>query len=309
VTAIPAGTLNSPSSRPTRLDCPVCGGATEPAGERWGAFSRQTYILRRCPECGLSFVSNPWTEYERIYSRDYYAGKGADPHVDYEFELEFPALTVRRYEWSGILKVVSLLKPLTAKSRWLDFGCGSGGLVRHLNEGGHCKATGFEEGAIRDKAARVGIPIVDRAGLERLSGTFDVVTAIEVLEHVAEPVRELELVRELLRPGGLLFLTTGNAEPFRGRLQKWRYASVPEVHIRFFEPQTVARAIERAGLTPDFRGFIPGFEQIIRFKVLKNLGVRKVGALERLVPWRPLAALVDLRYRVTAHPVAWKRAA
>ena len=50
---------------------------------------------------------------------------------------------------------------------------------------------------------------------------------------------------------GLLFLTTRNAAPFRKRLSSWRYV-VPDVHVSFFEPTTLAVALEVAGFIMNF---------------------------------------------------------
>ena len=80
-------------------------------------------------------------------------------------------------------------------------------------------------------------------------------------------------MRALLRPGGLLFLTTGNAAAHRGALADWSYV-IPEIHVSFFEPRTLARAMAAAGFRPQATGFGPGHSDIIRFKVLKNLRVR-----------------------------------
>ena len=97
--------------------------------------------------------------------------------------------------------------------------------------------------------APAGIPVVDPDGLAALRGTFDVVTAIEVIEHVADPVPFLSGLRDLLRPGGLLFLTTGNAAPHRDDLARWNYV-IPEIHVSFFEPRTLERALIAAGFRP-----------------------------------------------------------
>jgi SAM-dependent methyltransferase len=128
------------------------------------------------------------------------------------------------------------------------------------------------------------------------------VTAIEVIEHVVDPVSELRRMAALLRPGGVLFLTTGNAAPYAERLREWRYV-IPEIHVSFFEPRTLRLALEKAGLRPDEPGFGPGWTDIVRFKVLKNLRRRSISPLDRFVPWPLVARLLDRRLQLAAHPI------
>lgn len=284
--------------------CRVCGAETQPLGRAAGRLTDRTFFVRGCNSCGLSFIANPWTEYEAIYGQEYYAGRGADPLVDYLYELEHPEQTVRSYEWSGIVEVVKSLVTVSPQTRWIDFGCGNGGLVRHVRRHEGCDAVGVEKGWIERKLVEYDIPFVDADDLSSLYGTADVVTAIEALEHLVDPVSVLKEIRRLLKPGGLFVYTTGNAEPYRGRILSWRYF-IPEVHVTYFEPRTMAYALTRAGFRPDFAGWRPGYSQIIRFKVLKNLRRRQRSKLEALLPWTPIARFIDWRLRVTGHPIAW----
>jgi SAM-dependent methyltransferase len=167
-----------------------------------------------------------------------------------------------------------------------------------------CQTFGFEEGAIQAEAVRRGIPFLGDEELRKQEGTFDVVTAIEVIEHVERPLEVLSRIRSLLRPGGLFFYTTGNAAPHRADLPAWRYV-VPEIHISFYEPETLRRALAAAGFRPQNRGYLPGFTDIIRFKILKNLLFRRRALWQDLLPWPLIARLVNIRHRITDHPVAW----
>jgi SAM-dependent methyltransferase len=173
-----------------------------------------------------------------------------------------------------------------------------------VREREECQIVGFEEGWIRTKAAAHGIALVDQKSLEGARDTFDIVTAIEVLEHVRDPLAVLGEIRRVLKPGGVFFYTTGNAQPFRGRLLEWRYV-LPEVHVSFFEPATLACALRRTGYRPEFRGFLPGFGDIIKFKLLKNLCRRRVSRWEQLLPWSLLTRLIDMRLKISAHPIGW----
>jgi cyclopropane fatty-acyl-phospholipid synthase-like methyltransferase len=140
--------------------------------------------------------------YAAIYSAEYYAGRGVDSLVDYLFELERPRATIRQHEWASILQVIQFLTVLGPGTQWLDFGCGNGGLVRYVRANSPCAIVGFEEGWIRDKAVARGIPIIDRVQLDAYVQTFDIVTAIEVLEHVIDPLAALTSIRRMLKPGG-----------------------------------------------------------------------------------------------------------
>jgi SAM-dependent methyltransferase len=249
-------------------------------------------------------VADPWVDFDRIYSEEYYAGRGADPLVNYVDEVRNPDTTIRTYEWRGVVERVKSLSPVTEGTTWLDYGCGTGGLVAFLQSHGVPHAVGTEQGDSLTRLVERGVPVLGPDELDRAHGRFDVVTAIEVIEHVLDPVAELRRIQALLRPGGLLFLTTGNAEPYAKRLLSWHYLR-PEVHISLFQPASLGLALERAGLVPSYPGYGPGWADIMRYKVLKNLRHRSVGGWERVVPLRVVSRGLDRRVRLAAHPVGW----
>jgi len=288
-------------------DCRICGARTSPVGVVHGRFSQRDYRLARCAACGYAFIVDPWLDFAEIYDDRYYAGQGADPLVDYRFELDHPERTIRRYEWEGIATVVADLTggpDSLPTRRWLDYGCGNGSLVRYLRAHLAVEALGFEPGAIASEASKRGIPILSIGDLAVQAGSFDVVTAIEVLEHTLDPVAELRRMRRLLHPGGLLFLTTGNARPYADRLTHWRYVR-PEIHISFFEPRTLERALENAGFRPERRPLGPGFDEVLKFKVLKNLHIRRRSPFTDVLPARLIGPIADRIARLSEHPVGW----
>lgn len=283
--------------------CKICGSTTLQLGTRTGSYRKELFRFRRCDNCRFTFVENPWTDYQAIYSEEYYSGRGADPLIDYAFDLSSPDSTAHVYEWRGVLSAVKSLVAITSATRWLDFGCGAGGLVGHLRNAG-VNAIGLEDGAIADRARSCGVPVMRSTEIPEHRGEFDVITAIEVLEHVESPLSVLRDIRSLLKPGGVFFYTTGNAKPFRENFLNWRYV-VPEIHISYFEPGTLEFALRKCGFRPEWRGYLPGFTDILRYKILKNVGVKRRSVFERILPWPALARAAQLRYKVLAHPVGW----
>ena len=106
-------------------------------------------------------------------------------------------------------------RPLEGKTA-LDVGCGAGLLAEPLARLG-ATVTGIDPAseliaAAREHAAGQGLAIDYRAAaIEDLSGSFDLITAMEVIEHTADPQQFLNDLARRLAPGGLLILSTPNA--------------------------------------------------------------------------------------------------
>jgi 2-polyprenyl-6-hydroxyphenyl methylase/3-demethylubiquinone-9 3-methyltransferase len=105
--------------------------------------------------------------------------------------------------------------PLLGKSA-LDVGCGAGLLAEPLARLG-AELTAIDAATeliavAREHSSRMGIEIDYRAGdVQELEGQFDLITCMEVIEHVADPAAFLKSIARLLAPGGLLILSTPNA--------------------------------------------------------------------------------------------------
>jgi SAM-dependent methyltransferase len=268
------------------------------------SFSHELFTLAHCEICRFSFVRDPRVDFQAIYTREYYSGEGADDTVDYMYDVLHSDTTTQRHEWSGIRQVVGRLIDIGSSTRWLDYGCGMGGLVEQLHREGVTGAVGFEQGCTLPLLHERNVPVVDENGLAGLHGQFDVVSAIEVLEHSLHPPTELRRIRSLLKPGGLFFFTTGNAQPFRNRLTHWRYVN-PDIHISFFEPSTMDRALTMAGLTTSYPGFGSGWTQIYRSKLLHTLKRHSSSPIERVIPWGLLGRALESRLHLAQHPVGW----
>jgi len=130
---------------------------------------------------------------------------------------------------------------LSASTRVLDVGCGSGEFVASL-PAAIAKAGVEPSVAAAARAMSRGVVILG-GSLEQLSPErcFDVITLIDVIEHVPEPAALLQLAARHLNPGGVIIVSTGDPESaaWRWFAARFWYATYPE-HVsfpsrRFFE--------------------------------------------------------------------------
>jgi 2-polyprenyl-6-hydroxyphenyl methylase / 3-demethylubiquinone-9 3-methyltransferase len=165
--------------------------------------------------------------------------------------------------------------PLTGKTA-LDVGCGAGLLTEPLARLG-AQATGVDAapenaGAATAHAALSGLDIRYVAGeLELLeAATFDLVTAMEVVEHVTDPAAFVGALAARVAPGGLLVMSTPN----RTALSRLAMVGVAEATgmiprgthdwDKFLTPEELTALVEAAGLrVTDVTGL--GFSPISGF--------------------------------------------
>jgi SAM-dependent methyltransferase len=138
----------------------------------------------------------------------------------------------------------------------LDVGCSSGAFLHTARELG-VQGVGVEPSPKAAKAAKDAGLDVHQGFLEEIPFapmSFDVITLFEVIEHLREPISLLNTCQRLLRPGGILFLKTGNTVSWTARIQKgeWHYFNIQKHggHISFFNPVSISVLARKAGFSP-----------------------------------------------------------
>ncbi len=155
-----------------------------------------------------------------------------EPNVDSAEIAKFDALASRWWDPAGEFRPLHEINPLRldyirqrtelAGRRVVDVGCGGGILTESLARAG-AEVTGIDvaDGPItvaRLHQAESGIEVTylkstAESLAERHGSEFDVVTCLEMLEHVPSPVAVIDACKRLLKPGGDAFFSTINRNP------------------------------------------------------------------------------------------------
>lgn len=156
-------------------------------------------------------------------------------------------------------------KPLAGKTA-LDVGCGAGLLAEPLARLG-AKVTAVDAApelieVAKAHAAGQGLAIDYRAvGVEAVDGHFDLITAMEVIEHVADPQEFVNCLASRLAPDGLLILSTPNKTAWSKLLTitlAEGFGQIPRgTHDfdQFIDPDAMRGLLARSGLECiDFEG-------------------------------------------------------
>ena len=199
----------------------------------------------------------------------------SDANVDLTEIAKFEAIASRWWDMEGEFKPLHQINPvrldwITDKSgglfgkRILDIGCGGGILSESMARRG-ARVTGIDMGkeplgVARLHALEQGVELEYRqitaeAHAAEVPGQYDVVTCMEMLEHVPDPASVLRAIATLVRPGGRVFVSTINRNPKSYLMMiigaEYLMKMVPKGthdHKKFITPAELCRMGEAAGL-------------------------------------------------------------
>jgi 2-polyprenyl-3-methyl-5-hydroxy-6-metoxy-1,4-benzoquinol methylase len=143
--------------------------------------------------------------------------------------------------------------PTNAGTRALELGAGSGALTERLQAAGWQVTAADIANYFELNTEFIPIDFNDPNFHQKLSSQFDLVTSVEVIEHLENPTAFLRSISRLLKPGGVAILTTPNVENVPARLKFFLSGNVramdknaPEhitpIHLDLFFRQIVPRS-------------------------------------------------------------------
>lgn len=229
-------TATASHSAPARDRCPICDET-----QREQLIVKDGWPIARCATCGMVFVDAvPGRELlEAVYGRGYYEGEVFEDYLG-EREVRLASARARAAE----------IAAAAPGGRLLDVGCAAGFFLHAASA--HYEVEGVELSAFAAQQAREQFGLRVHTGeifdAPLADAAFDVVTMWDTVEHLAEPRAVLAEVARVLRPGGLLVLSTGDV---RGPLARRDLAGwdlmTPPAHLLFFSPATLERLLNDVG--------------------------------------------------------------
>jgi 2-polyprenyl-3-methyl-5-hydroxy-6-metoxy-1,4-benzoquinol methylase len=217
--------------------CPLCGSdRTAPMFEVAG------HQYWRCAFCTLVFACGQTNanfresigEYEPAYRQYLDEGPADAPNLD-----------------NVIAWIESHISLGNSTLRLLDVGAGSGKLIRRLNRIRPCIVSAIEPSVALFKTYDLGSLGIEATTLPELAvrqtSAYDVVTVLDVIEHIPEAAEFTRALARVTKPGGLVFLSTPDAGGLLARFlgRSWHHYNA--YHFSLYGKQAVAEAARRNG--------------------------------------------------------------
>jgi len=224
----------------------VCGGEqlalakasnlSRPLDARSFAITNSEYgvtsAVYRCRECG--FMQCPEVPETLPYYSDV---------IDPSYEESRPTREIQER------KLLEAVRRYKAGGRLLDIGAASGALIEQAQRMGF-NAEGVEPSRwLADKARERGLAVhLGTLPHADIGGRFDVVTMVDVIEHVSDPAALVASACTVLADGGVVAIVTPDTASLAARLMGWKWWHFRVAHIGYFNLDNLDRLFASAGL-------------------------------------------------------------
>lgn len=229
------------------ITCPICHTTVV---QEWATIN--DYMMHRCRQCRHLFVSTPVSEDQlaESYGQAYYQGSAAlGTSASSGYENYLRQADKRLHGFRNSLE--HLERYARPPGRYLDYGCAIGFSVRAALDRGW-DAVGYDHSEWATALGREKFQLDLRTGA--IPGfddnSFDLITLWDCIEHLPQPRATLANLKQWLRPGGILAITTVNSSSLGARLAgvHWRHLA-PPMHLHLFSRQSLHVLVDSMGLS------------------------------------------------------------
>lgn len=246
----------------TGPECLLCGAADAellatldrpPAGEKDYGVPPERYrrSIHRCRSCGVylnvhDFLSGDY--YAGSYNESIYAGRLLEAFR--RIRALPPGQSDNKQRVRRIAEFLARGGRPAAEVRVLDVGSGLCVFLAELKgHGSECHCVDPDPAAVKHALVHAGVDGAWAGTLEtfRTDLRFDLVTFNKVLEHVTDPARLLRQARELLKPGGSIYVELPDGDLARrvgGVVERQEFFAE---HYAVYGPGSLARLAREAG--------------------------------------------------------------
>ncbi len=221
--------------------CPLCG-----ANEQRPYLAVNGFQIVRCQQCGFLFVSPAPSRQELAafyQNAAYYEGS----RLGYAGYMADRA----RHEQLARARLQRIERLRPERGRILDVGCAAGFFLKVAQERGwQPQGVEISTGMAAYASQLLGRPIAPALDdLDAAPASLDAVTLWEYIEHIPDPRDEIRRLVALLKPGGVLALSTPNTGYWVAVHQPMRWREFkPPAHLGFFTAQTLRFLLASCGL-------------------------------------------------------------
>jgi len=208
-------------------------------------LAEHKFNIVQCKQCGLIYVNPrlPVNKLSELYRQEYFA-----PYSDDVSEASKKREKTFKVE---ITELEQITQKLGLNKKILDVGCGGGFFLGTLDKSWEKHGAEINPIAAKFAADKFGINIFQGklADANIPEETFDVIKMRGVIEHLPDPLSEIQRVYRILRKGGLLAINTPNIGSICGKIYREKFRLVcPTHHIYYFSTKTLSLMLEKVGL-------------------------------------------------------------
>jgi 2-polyprenyl-3-methyl-5-hydroxy-6-metoxy-1,4-benzoquinol methylase len=194
------------------------------------------FRIVRCFKCGLIYIS-PRANIRKTYQS----------YRDMRDEIYINEERGRRISARIILKKISKYR---RGGKILDIGCATGFLLDEArNQGWQIYGVELSKWAVNFARQNFNLNVFE--GVLKNAGFpynyFDVIVMVDSIEHLPDPRKTLEEIRHILKPNGILCISTPDIDSLTSKILQAKWWGIKQSHLFYFSKKTLAKMLDATG--------------------------------------------------------------